>query len=476
MALKDFSRKEGIPIAEIRLDESNVRFDVPPGSQIECQRRLLQGSDGKKLLTLAEHIAANGIGLTPIVVSKDQAGMFTVRDGNRRIAALKFLNNPSGCPVDQYKDKFAQIRSRFASHGNIISTVGCWIGHSEDAIFEHIDLQHAGQMDGAGQVPLETLARDRLKTRRLGKMSRHGQVNGWLQGHEHLIPGIENLDLTNIQRLVGKKKNLGKLGFIHDSDGIVRPCKNDEEIAVIWKCLLTRVKGVGDIYYASQRDPIIDSAVEEARVILGVNRVAQSHSDEPISRHNSGTPTNQTGVFFAKNDVRQEHASKQGATFTPVSTSPRKPSTDRNRLIVAGRHTISIPPTHWKARNVLFELKKLDVKEFPIAVAMLLRSLMEHTLYAYCQAKGLISDSHTDLKQLLGLVVKDCENSEKIRSDKKKSVLHRIGNWKEMDSLTTLNICIHDAHYYLPAKDLCALYEQYDYFFTYWWNEVATAK
>lgn len=466
MSLKDFTRKEGIPIADIQLDENNVRFDDPPGSQLECQRRLLTGNDGKKLLNLAKHIAVNGVGLAPIVVSQNEDGRYTVRDGNRRIAALKFLNNPAGCSAAQHKEKFAQIRKRYEGRGNIISEVDCWIGHNEDAIFEHIDLQHAGQLDGAGQVPLETRARDRLKARRVGKKSRHGQVHRWLLDRQHLIPGIENLKLTNVQRLVGSKNNMEKLGFVHGDDGTVRPCKSEKVICKIWGCLLQKVNGVGDIYYAKQRNPLIDSAVEEAEGLLAMS---EGPKVSPGGDQKTKRPASQRGDEYTG----------AGSPLPPTrggATSPRKHSTDRSKLIVEGRHSISIPQRYQKARNVLLELKKLNVKDHPIAGAMLLRALFEHTFYAYCKVRGLLPNNLLTLKKLLALVVKDCEGSEQLKRDGKLPILQRIGDWKKLESLTTLNKCVHDDHYYLPASELCAFYDLYDYFFTYWWNEVATAE
>ncbi len=53
---------------------------------------------GPKIIKLAGHISQKGISPMPIVVSKDNEGRWVVRDGNKRITALKVLNNPAEAP------------------------------------------------------------------------------------------------------------------------------------------------------------------------------------------------------------------------------------------------------------------------------------------------------------------------------------------------------------------------------------------
>ena len=479
MSRKDFTRIDNIPVADILLDESNVRFDVPPGSQLNCQKKLLDKTNGKKLVTLAEHIAKHGIGLSPIVLSKDESDRYIVRDGNRRIAALTFLNNPSGCPVKSFCKTFSELREQHEQKGNITPQIGCWLGNSEEAILEHISLQHSGQMDGAGQIPLETRARDRLETRITGKNSRHGQVNRWLLARKDDIPGIDNFDLTNIQRLVNSKKNLTKLGFNIDKDGIIHPSRDEEEIAIIWQCILRRVEKVSDIYYATERDAKIDEAVAEAKGIITArnldkkyNQKASTETTSPTAKGKKTSPKGQDNA-----STSQDSSDTKEPSSANTGTKPRKPSAQRDYLIVERMHQIKIPNGHLKARDIVWELRKLNVNKHRLAVATLFRALFELSLVTFLETKGRHPGNNYTTNQLINNTIEECNKDTNFTNKKGRAgvFLNRLIRAESSYSIIALHKCVHDDSFSLDGRDLCAFYDEYDYFFMYWWEQVATA-
>jgi len=82
--------------ADLLFDTANPRLSEPNTGQREAWRSLAMLLD-RKLLVLARDIVAYGIdpSTLPIVMSSgDDAKRYIVLEGNRRLAALKSLENP----------------------------------------------------------------------------------------------------------------------------------------------------------------------------------------------------------------------------------------------------------------------------------------------------------------------------------------------------------------------------------------------
>ena len=95
-------------VNDLHLDPRNVRLDIPDGVP---ESDIIQDLfTNEKALNLVEGIAKVGL-LThevPIVVERD--GLLIVVEGNRRVAALKAIQNPYLAPDHQARiSKFAQL-------------------------------------------------------------------------------------------------------------------------------------------------------------------------------------------------------------------------------------------------------------------------------------------------------------------------------------------------------------------------------
>ena len=83
-------------IDDLLLDLDNPRFDGLSNQKDALEKIVV--SQGKKLVNLADDIVAEG--LSPahrmlVMESKEHKRKYVVLDGNRRLAALKILSNPS---------------------------------------------------------------------------------------------------------------------------------------------------------------------------------------------------------------------------------------------------------------------------------------------------------------------------------------------------------------------------------------------
>ena len=83
-----------LPVADLLLDEDNPRLAVPNQGQRETIRAMatLQGA---RLQALAADIVKHGLDPSDLpIVMEVENKRFVVLDGNRRVTALKVLENP----------------------------------------------------------------------------------------------------------------------------------------------------------------------------------------------------------------------------------------------------------------------------------------------------------------------------------------------------------------------------------------------
>ena len=118
-----FNYLSNISINDLFLDNDNPRIS----SQLDeksCVAAILKNNESK-MLNLAEDIAKNGLHAENIIVSKpedDSSGTkWIVRDGNRRIAAIKLLNEPGKAP-EILREKLSKITKQY---DNFPTTVNC---------------------------------------------------------------------------------------------------------------------------------------------------------------------------------------------------------------------------------------------------------------------------------------------------------------------------------------------------------------
>ena len=102
-----------IPLVHLRLNKENDRHGPLP-SEPNCIHWMLENL-GKEILNLAKDIAERG--LSPIdgvlvLPNPESTSEYVVWEGNRRITALKLLDDPNRCPDPILRRKFADMAGK----------------------------------------------------------------------------------------------------------------------------------------------------------------------------------------------------------------------------------------------------------------------------------------------------------------------------------------------------------------------------
>lgn len=156
---------EQISVERLDLDTSNPRI-AKAGSQREALQRILDDQK-TKLAVLAEDIAENGLNPTDrwIVMQHDDNGHYIVLEGNRRLAAIKLLNNPA---VLRDLDVSPSLRKRFESlaamyNSSTADTIDCHVVADRTEAERWIQQRHTGENGGKGIAAWSGLAAARFR-------------------------------------------------------------------------------------------------------------------------------------------------------------------------------------------------------------------------------------------------------------------------------------------------------------------------
>lgn len=136
-----------LKVSSLLLDPLNPR-NPPVDAQDEAIKALI-AEQGSKLIALMKDIAANGMSPADRLLVLQDGRRFVVLEGNRRIAALKILDNPDlavGTAIARPAKRIARDR--------VVKTekVDCAVAATREQVRPWIKLRHDGESDGAGTV------------------------------------------------------------------------------------------------------------------------------------------------------------------------------------------------------------------------------------------------------------------------------------------------------------------------------------
>ena len=150
-----FDRIKNISINNLLLDVTNPRIQEQPDER-GCIEAILHGREGQ-MLKLMKDIAENGLYPEAIIVSPhpEYEKKWIVRDGNRRITALKLLHDPSKAP-QAVRTQIQKIVSKFNNFPKVLDCETC---KDEKYILRFLQIKHTGVNEGIGQIEWGPLAK-----------------------------------------------------------------------------------------------------------------------------------------------------------------------------------------------------------------------------------------------------------------------------------------------------------------------------
>ena len=429
-----------IPLVHLRLNKENDRHGPIP-SEPDCILWMLENL-GKEILNLAKDIAERG--LSPIdgvlvLPNPESTSEYVVWEGNRRITALKLIDDPNRCPDPILRRKFADIAGK--AKIPVPHEIECTIAPSVEEADRLIELRHQGPQDGVGTLPWDGQQKSR-HLQRLGKKGRYAF------SHQIIDAFADKLDQELREKVTGT-------GFAIST--LDRLLKNPE---------------VRDFLGITNEDGIPRRSLHEKETLKGLSRILEDIADGmPVKKvYNTSQQRKYIRGFPPENTPDRKQNLKDSIAMVPPLESQSMRSIVRSKAISYKRSHLIPTDVHYaikdKRLNTIYrELRDIDLSGHRNAVAVLFRVFVELSIELYLEKHRVPYHDNDKLAKKAEIAINHMK--EKAWADTKivKGIQTGISSPHNPLSFNTFNAYVHNRHFHPSPQDLATAWDNGQPFF-----------
>lgn len=436
---------KNISLSKIDNYFKNPRHDIGVNEE-DTLKKLFEKTGFQKMINLAEDIYLNGLvnaNLITVVENPDN-DRYTVYEGNRRIACLKLIDNPSKFPFlsKNQIDRMKELKKENPSTVDF-NNIACLVTDESDAYFI-MDRIHSGEDKGRGVKSWESYEKDNFKHRTSPEEKRSISniiANKYL---EYLGEDIKNLmAYTNIQRLFNNREVKSAIGI-----DINIPSSFSKENILIIKSVIEKVNII-----VHEKETSISREFNKSRIIEDIllpiieelkmgglgnqmnneentsgnnsinsnNEPIVNSDNEPMDNsNNNGVEPNKEEDDSGNNNSsgHDESQSNNNGTNSENKDEPKeiqdeienddvkKGKSNKNVLKKLGAENILTDARPYKnlyqknirIKNLVWEINKIKYKDFKLSTQFLLRTMME--TYGHEYVDYFANLDYTDPKKM----------------------------------------------------------------------------
>lgn len=359
-----------LKVEQLFLDHENPRLGGGVQSQREAIQRILDDQK-EKLAALAESIAEDGLSpIDPLLVLQPTAkepDKYIVLEGNRRVAALKLLANPtqlSGVQIDQaLKKRFERIAA--GGRSNKVKSITCYVIAKREDSRLWLFLRHTGENGGKGLTKWSAMATSAFRgvdpaLQALDFVLKHGNLSD-----EQKQAIDERFPLTTLDRLLSSKEVRQLLGIDIKDKKLETSLPLEELIKPLRRIVLDLVQKVIKV----------DDVKSKQQQVDYINKLDDSSKPDKTK---SG-PVKKVEEYI---DSTPPTSAPPARGRNPAT----KPSPVNRKTLVPRTSKLNVQDA--KVAAIYKELRRLKVEEFPHAVAVLLRVFLELSVDHLLEKKG----------------------------------------------------------------------------------------
>lgn len=442
-----FPYSADIEVPRLRLDLHNPRLPGRPDSQKEAFEEVA-AEQKTKLLGLARHIARHGLSPAQrFIVIPDDENFFIVLDANRRLAALKALEQPDLMQGFLPDAQMVQLRALADGYEPPDDAPCVVFARREDAAV-WIELMHEGQGDGFGLV--EWTAQQKARHRaRDGAKDPHMQVLEFVLREGAISPATAERSrrgqypVSTLERALTTPHVRTQLGIEIVGGRVVTDYPKPE----VLKGLTKIVDEIG-----SGKVKVGDFMTKEDRADY-VNRFNDEELPDPSTRTDTAAPL--------------DEAPEKVVGKKPLSKDKRH-SNARTKMIPADFSvSIAVP----RINDIYLELKrKLKLNDVPNAAAVLLRVFVELSVDDYI-ARNKVAVNFKD-KNFQNKVTAVLDYMEANAIQSRRDLVPVREAVKSPDNVTlptNLNAFVHNPRMTPSGNDLKAIWDRLAHFVQALW-------
>jgi hypothetical protein len=446
-----------VSVISLKLDPANPRLAGSIGTP--TQRELIEDLfEHEAVADLARDIARSGYYPTETLLAYKDGGKTIVAEGNRRLAALKVLHNPELAPTKLVK----RIKTYAAKAVALPTSVLVAIAPSRDATLPIVVARHKGEsirgwspIMQAGLVARELDAGSSVEDIALSTGLEKGEVARSFRD-ARLYDVIRSLDLkahvatfvsnprtfpyTNVRRLIEFSAIADVLKFKQDpKKGFVTELPADD----FKKCLQQIVNDIAEGDVNSRSHNTKEEAKEYAERLRKLI--------EPTKRGRGRPKKTEANAM-----IDPAKATSTATRRKPATRAPRQPTGVVPR-------SFTVAETNDRIEAIVRELKRLKPLDYPNAVSVLLRSLLDMSVASYLSNHNLMQEVkehygkkddgkkkaswQPSLNQCLQWILNhDADNKVPLQADARKALQKFITDSKHSLTLDSLNWFTHNRY------------------------------
>jgi hypothetical protein len=412
---------------------------------------------GDKLIRLAKDIIESGINPSdlPIVIPHEsEKNNYIVVEGNRRVTTLKLLFEPQLCTHPIMSSKFKDLSNIFLK--NPIAGIDCVIYKDRESSDHWVDLKHTGANNGVGTEQWDATARRRRIDRNKENPGTDLQIKNFLievGGYDpSTLDAFRGIPITTVKRLVGTKEIREFLG-LELKEGVLYSKHNKEEtLRVLEEFFAPFASGDKKVKHVYDKDDRISylSGLDPA---TGANPLQATSDAWPLT---SPPPS----------ETKQPPPGKQPPLGKGFPQARSKPLSQNRKILIDKPISIS----HRRINGIYGELRKLEVKDFPNAVAVLLRVFLEASLDNFIEINKIESHSNDKLHQKITKVAKHMEDNGLLSNHELKPLRNAASVPNSLFSTNTLNAYVHNSIIQPKPTELNATWNEMEPFMKKLWE------
>ena len=439
-----------LSIDELLLDRENPRLGTT-GSQSDALAGIIM-LNPEYFRNLMASIRDDG--LDPgdslyVVRSEDNSRDFIVLEGNRRLSALKVLNNPDLLAGTNLANSMTKplVREATGFDRTTVEPIRCVRFDDREDANDWIRRRHTGVAGGEGRIRWKPLDIQRFSNDYttidvidfVGRNAGYSKPE-WDKAHKALGGGKS----TNLTRLMESAAGQEHLGISAKITG-------DRKTPILgtepkWALAVLR-RIVDDILSGDIDSRRLNRATDIAKYFASLPQDLQ-RGDKSTVAHPK-----------AFRDIRLA-----GARATPPKRPPpRKKSAPRKRKTLAPKTHPFDATSSTKLGMLIAEAGLLNIERLPLSAAFVLRAVVELTVNDYMKKYNLplgpSGGQEFDLTKKASDVVSELISSGKVRGTDLRAFRNRVLTRRSACSIQSLNGFVHNPYDLPSADDLRAGWE-----------------
>jgi len=371
-------------------------------SEKDTLKKLFASVSNQYMLNLANDINSYGLlgNQQLVVVYKDKIKKYVVYEGNRRLAAIKMLVNPS---FFDFLDESTcnKIKKLSMQLTEPLEEVLCYVTDEREAFFI-MERTHSGEDKGRGMKAWNSEEKGTFKSRQNGKKSLALLIVSYVKKHCNELDITDIIPFTTIQRIFGNRKVKSSIGIDANDENTFTKArmqlvlKISKEIAESAK---SENQSVTRLYNLASD---IEKKVLPLIAVLNEDLLLQSQGNEGTTPIQTGDGVKHVGdtdkdIDFKDEDKSDEDTSKADSANGGPNTPPASAGNENNLpYFFLGINYSHLDPQDAATHGIsqichelkFFSQKKL-VDKLPVSAALLTRSAIEQAIIYYSKTHNI---------------------------------------------------------------------------------------